>query len=167
MKGWLTLPVSIWAMDLARQLPATAELTGLDLDLAQCPDSDFLPQNVKFRQLDIYEDIPMDIAESYDIIHCRYMLLVVRDAKPEIFLNQALRLLSTSTSLLHYFMDAKLELCLYTFITADCRTEPGGYIQWSETEIPKIRPVKSQSASSDEASVAFLKVARSFMPDLR
>ena len=58
----------IWLLDLAGSLPPSAQLEGLDLDLSQCPPKEWLPENVKMRELNVYDDIPEDLVGVFGVL---------------------------------------------------------------------------------------------------
>lgn len=55
----------IWLLDLAETLPATAQFHGFDIDLAQTPPKEWLPDNVSMKQLDIFGPIPDDLVGRF------------------------------------------------------------------------------------------------------
>ncbi|KAI9877444.1 MAG: hypothetical protein M1830_003866, partial [Pleopsidium flavum] len=112
----------IWLLDLARKLPASARLEGLDINLAQTPPEGWLPSNVRFRKLDIFDDVPKDLIEKYDVVHIRHMVLVVRNNNPLPILLNLLKLL-----------------------------KPNGYLQWGEVDLSHRKTVKSNPKNSSES----------------
>ncbi|TVY85588.1 Methyltransferase trt5 [Lachnellula suecica] len=114
----------IWILDLARDLPTSTTLDGFDISLTQCPPKGWVPSNVRFRELNIFQDIPMDLLETYDIINVRYMVLVVKSNDPVPILKNLLKLL-----------------------------KPGGYLQWSELNLHSRKLVKSDPQNSTESLI--------------
>lgn len=109
----------IWLMDVARQLPQSMQLDGIDIDLSQCPPQEWLPSNVKLRQWDVFAEVPQDMVESYDIVCLRHFIMVVKDNDPAPLLQSVLKLL-----------------------------KPGGYLQWGEWNSAERRLVKKGSNAS-------------------
>ena len=58
----------IWLLDLAGSLPPSAELEGFDLDLSQCPPKEWLPRNVKMREMNVYDEIPEDLVGVFGVL---------------------------------------------------------------------------------------------------
>lgn len=81
-------------MDVARQLPQSMQLDGIDIDLSQCPPQEWLPSNVKLRQWDVFAEVPQEMVESYDIVCLRHFIMVVKDNDPAPLLQSVLKLLS-------------------------------------------------------------------------
>lgn len=93
---------AIWALDLAQSFPE-AHVDGFDIDLEQCPPSEWLPPNVTVQECDAFSALPPELENQYDLVHLRLLLLVVRDNDPRPILRNALRML-----------------------------KKGGYLQWDE-----------------------------------
>lgn len=91
---------------MARVLPSTTKLEGLDIDLEQCPPPDWAPPNVSYRQSDALAPVPQDMLSRYDVIHLRHFVTVVRGNDPMALINNLISML-----------------------------KPGGWIQWSEWDI--------------------------------
>ncbi|GIJ83008.1 hypothetical protein Asppvi_001525 [Aspergillus pseudoviridinutans] len=72
---------AIWLYEVARDIP-TATLDGLDISLDSGPPAEWLPKNATLRQLDIFDDVPPDLVGTYDIVHLRFFMLVVRESDP-------------------------------------------------------------------------------------
>lgn len=85
----------IWLLDVARSLPPSTMLDGFDISLAQCPPRGWIPPNVNFKELDIFGEIPSDLQGIYDVVHIRYMVLVVKENNPLPILRNLFKLLST------------------------------------------------------------------------
>jgi hypothetical protein len=54
-----------------------------------------LPDNVRFKRLDLQEDIPAEFVGRYDLVHARFLLGLVRNNDPLPLLKNLLKLLST------------------------------------------------------------------------
>ncbi|MCJ1359592.1 MAG: hypothetical protein MMC33_009594 [Icmadophila ericetorum] len=99
----------IWLLDLGESLPRSSRLDGYDIDVRQCPPTQWLPENVTMRTLDVYDPIPEDLIGQYDIIHIRYFICVVRDSNPAALPQTFLKML-----------------------------KPNGWLQWSEIDLKTI-----------------------------
>ncbi|KAL8768878.1 MAG: hypothetical protein Q9194_005591 [Teloschistes cf. exilis] len=88
---------SIWLAEIARKLPSTAQLDGLDIDLSQVPPKKWLPPNINFQIYDVHDDPPAHLVEKYDIVHVRHLALVIKQNDPTLVLRNLLRLLSLFT----------------------------------------------------------------------
>lgn len=93
----------IWLLDLARELPTTIQMDGLDISLSQAPPKAWLPANINMMLWNIFDDVPEDLVGQYDIVHVRLLLLVITNANAVPVLQRLARLL-----------------------------KPGGYLQWEE-----------------------------------
>ncbi|KAL6231681.1 hypothetical protein BDW75DRAFT_233397 [Aspergillus navahoensis] len=100
----------IWLTDLARRLPCTAFLDGLDVSLDAAPPAGCLPPNVAFHQYDINSDAPDRLRGTYDIVHIRNFSLVLKDTQIERAILNLMQLL-----------------------------KPGGYLQWGEPDVSSLR----------------------------
>lgn len=96
----------IWLLDLARTLPRSAQLDGIDISLSQCPPPAWLPQNVTLRRIDVFGTVPDHLINYYDVIHIRHFVCVVKSNEPMPLLRNLLAML-----------------------------KPGGWIQWDEWDV--------------------------------
>lgn len=115
--------LSIWLLDIAKQLHPSAELNGFDISTAGFPPQEWLPKTVTLNKLDIFHDPPDPLHNKYDLVHIRLFLRVLQDRSPEDVLEHCLKMLSKP--LVHFKYSGGLP-----WITA--RTEPGGILQWEE-----------------------------------
>ncbi|MCJ1225629.1 hypothetical protein MMC12_002278 [Toensbergia leucococca] len=136
----------IWLLDIAHNLPASAQLEGLDISLDQTPPTSWLPPNVSFHHFNIFHEIPEDLVEQYDIVHVRLLILVVQNNSPVPVLRQLLKLLSIGSSL---FGVPKKNQSFTEFWSWPA--EPGGYLQWGEIDLPNRRLVKTDSQNSSQS----------------
>ncbi|PQE15976.1 UMTA methyltransferase family protein [Rutstroemia sp. NJR-2017a BVV2] len=84
----------IWLLDLAKQLPDTTQLHGFDVADSQFPHAKYLPQNVTLHVLDcLNSEPPIELQETFDIVHLRLWLGVVPNGDPTALLRHALKLL--------------------------------------------------------------------------
>ena len=90
----ITDPVthSIWATDLARLLPASATVYGLDLITSQCPPRTWLPDNVHMERFNVLGKLREDYIGAFDFVHVRLFMFVVSDPRP--MLQNVMRMLS-------------------------------------------------------------------------
>lgn len=119
---------------MARVLPSSAKLEGLDIDLTQCPPVEWAPPNVSYRQNDALAPVPQDMLSRYDVIHLRHFVTAVRG-------SDAMKLLDNLVSML----------------------KPGGWIQWSEWDIGtrnliKVHPdTPSECMERVEQEIGYMK----------
>lgn len=85
---------SIWMTELARALPASAELDGLDIDFSQCPPKEWLSPNIAWITHDIFSEPPAELHEKYDIIHVQLFITILRDGNPVPMLKNLMKMLS-------------------------------------------------------------------------
>ncbi|KAF2450127.1 UMTA methyltransferase family protein-like protein [Karstenula rhodostoma CBS 690.94] len=95
----------IWLLDVARSLPLSARLDGLDISLDQCPPDAWLPENVELTTWNIFEDPPEGFVGAFDVVHIRLITVAVRDNDPKPMISSLKNLL-----------------------------KPGGYLQWDEVD---------------------------------
>lgn len=69
-----------WLIDVARQFPS-ASLDGFDKDLKQAPHDAWLPSNIKMKYWDVFDEVPTECIEKYDVIHLRLVILVLKDPR--------------------------------------------------------------------------------------
>ncbi|KAK5626263.1 hypothetical protein RRF57_001978 [Xylaria bambusicola] len=77
--------------------------------------TEWLPANVEMRQWNIRDPVPTDLVGSYDIVHVRYLCLVLGDEEVGSVLKNIVALL-----------------------------KPGGYLQWGEMDTPSFRIEKTR-----------------------
>ncbi|KAI0390636.1 S-adenosyl-L-methionine-dependent methyltransferase [Xylariaceae sp. FL0594] len=68
----------IWLKELAKTLPAKAELVGLDYDTTKFPAADKLPSNVKLGYGNAFEPFPEELRGSFDVVHLRLFVFAVK-----------------------------------------------------------------------------------------
>lgn len=81
-------------MDLASQLPQTAQLDGYDVSGDQFPNKEFLPANMTLNTLDAFDDVPESLVEKYDVVHLRFWCCIVKGNDPTKLIRHAAALLS-------------------------------------------------------------------------
>ena len=86
---------SIWLLEAAEDYPNAEALDGLDIALHQAPPEHFLPDNVRFKYLDLQEELPSEFVGRYDLVHARFLLGLVKNNDPVPILKNLLKLLST------------------------------------------------------------------------
>jgi SAM-dependent methyltransferase len=109
----------LWLCDLAKELPPCTRLDGFDINLTNATPREWCPENVTLRRWNIFDEVPDDLVEQYDVVHLRLLILVVENSDPRPVIRNALRML-----------------------------KPGGYIQWDDLNYPgtHIRKVPASSA---------------------
>lgn len=92
----LTRP-RIWLTDLARRLPASVTLDGLDISLDATPPPKCLPSNVALHHYDITREPPDHLRGVYDIVHVRLFSYVLADNQIDSAVRNVVQLLSKFT----------------------------------------------------------------------
>lgn len=64
----------------------------------QAPPQHFLPNNVRFKYLDLQEELPSAFVGRYDLVHARFLLGLVKNNDPVPILQNLMKLLSTFPS---------------------------------------------------------------------
>ena len=85
-----------WLRDLAKVLPASAELVGIDSDTSKFPakdDADPLPPNVRLLQGDMYGPFDEDLLGRFDVVHVRLVVCALRKGTGPALARAALSLL--------------------------------------------------------------------------
>lgn len=82
-----------WLIDLSNHLPE-AQLDGLDITLKTLPPKGWIPPNVNFREWNVREPVPEDLVGQYDIVHVRYLCLVLSNDEVSSVLENVTKLLS-------------------------------------------------------------------------
>ena len=90
---------SIWLLDLAKNLPSSAQLEGFDTSSASYPPEEWLPENVKLGIWNVFEGPPESLHNRYDVVHIRLFLVVIKDNDPSPILRHCLKILSMFISL--------------------------------------------------------------------
>ncbi|RYC55499.1 hypothetical protein CHU98_g10712 [Xylaria longipes] len=121
----------VWLMDLSARLPATVQLEGLDVSLEATTPREWLPSNVSYREWDIKQEPPEDLAGQYDIVHIRLLIFVLLDDEIPAVLPKLLKLL-----------------------------KPGGHLQWDEADISSSRIEKTQPDGKVEAVARLFKLTQ-------
>ena len=81
-------------MELAQEVPQTWQLEGYDINANYLPATEDLPHNVTMRIIDVFDDIPDELAEKFDVIHVRTFAVIIKNNDPVPFLKNIMRLLS-------------------------------------------------------------------------
>lgn len=119
----------IWLMESRSLFPPTAKLDALDVDLSCAPHPKWLPSNMSLRQWDMLSDVPEDLVGTYDFVHVRLILLVIKDSNPTKLINNLFKLL-----------------------------KPGGYLQWDELDVDNKKIVKVNDAVRADGINAMFRV---------
>jgi hypothetical protein len=69
----------IWLLDLARHLPSSACIDGLDIHLTQCPPEEWLPENISVYVLNCLKPLPNHLLGTYDVVHIQLFHLAVHN----------------------------------------------------------------------------------------
>ncbi|KAI1152659.1 S-adenosyl-L-methionine-dependent methyltransferase [Nemania diffusa] len=69
---------AVWLRDLAKTLPTSAELIGLDFDASKFPRPEALPPNVKLGFGNAYEPFPEEFRNRFDVVHLRFFLFALK-----------------------------------------------------------------------------------------
>ncbi|KAI1079024.1 S-adenosyl-L-methionine-dependent methyltransferase [Whalleya microplaca] len=72
----LATGTGIWLTELAKVLPASAELDGLDFDSSKYPQK--LPANIKLGYANIFEPFPEELHNRYDVVNIRFLVLATK-----------------------------------------------------------------------------------------
>ncbi|KAL8745588.1 MAG: hypothetical protein Q9190_002300 [Brigantiaea leucoxantha] len=121
---WLKRPRAkkyprIWLIEVARVLPSTALLDGIDINFNQCPPKEWLPNNLTWITHDILSEPPRKLCEKYDVIHVQLFITILRDGNPVPMLQNLMKML-----------------------------KPGGYLQWCEWDVNTWEVLRVPSAPS-------------------
>ncbi|KAH8129495.1 hypothetical protein ACSS6W_009978 [Trichoderma asperelloides] len=111
----------IWLLDVAHQVPSTVQLDGFDISDMQFPHEASRPDNMKFRTLDAFSQVPEELIGKYDIVHLRLWCCIVKDCNTAALIQHATRLL-----------------------------KPGGYLQWDEADLGQMH-IKGPEAEAVSA----------------
>ena len=88
-----------WAFDMTDNVAGTVQIEGLDIDLSKTPPRWWLPSNVSFKKFDLLNEVPDELIKRYDIVHVRYIVPLVQDAKFETILGRLSSMLSKAVHL--------------------------------------------------------------------
>lgn len=69
-------------------------MDGFDINISQCPPTEWLPPNVSVYELDCVSPIPPHLIGQYDVVHVQLFHLGVRDRDPEVIAQNWINLLS-------------------------------------------------------------------------
>lgn len=115
---------AIWLTQVARQMP-TASFYGFDVTLAQTPPQEWLPSNVTLVPWNIFDKVPENMCDKFDVVHVRLLILVVQNSNPSNIIRSLVKML-----------------------------KPGGYLQWDDLNYPdthvKTAGRLSKTSKSDE-----------------
>ncbi|KAB8258652.1 S-adenosyl-L-methionine-dependent methyltransferase [Aspergillus pseudonomiae] len=119
----------IWLTDLARRLPQTVQLDGIDITFEATPPAEWLPSNVRTLVWDVKTDPPEDLVGIYDIVHIRLLTLVLLEEEVDSVIARVLRLL-----------------------------KPGGYLQWDEADMNSWHILKTNPNNQSDALETLFKL---------
>ena len=86
-------PNRVWLLDLSSKLDPSTEFHGFDSDITQVSPKEWLPENIKLQEWNVFGDVPADLVSKFDIVHVR-LFAWVTDADPKPVLRNLLKLLS-------------------------------------------------------------------------
>ncbi|KAM7187813.1 hypothetical protein V8F33_011028 [Rhypophila sp. PSN 637] len=114
------------------------QLDGFDIDIVQCPQPEWLPDNIKFHTWNAFEEPESDMVGQYDLVHVRLFGINVKN--PE----HGVEVISNLKKLL----------------------KPGGWIQWEEvrssaSKVHKINP-SVQAPATDGLLEFVLRESRKY-----
>ncbi|KAK4208417.1 S-adenosyl-L-methionine-dependent methyltransferase [Rhypophila decipiens] len=126
----------IWIINLAQELgigketgaKSNIQLDGFDIDIVQCPQPEWLPDNIKFHTWNAFEEPEPDMVGQYDLVHVRLFGINVKN--PE----HGVEVISNLKKLL----------------------KPGGWIQWEEVRSSASKVHKSNPSVQAPATDALL-----------
>ncbi|KAI4246362.1 MAG: hypothetical protein L6R40_002030 [Gallowayella cf. fulva] len=111
-------PMSLWLLDMARKLPEV-KLDGFAIDTSSAPSPQWLPPNVRLRQVDNFtDDLLKGEQEAYDIVRIANLAGFIVDNNPGPVIQNAMAML-----------------------------KPGGYIEWDELDSAHHGVVRSTSTA--------------------
>ncbi|KAI0108925.1 S-adenosyl-L-methionine-dependent methyltransferase [Nemania sp. FL0031] len=95
---------TVWLKEIAKTLPTSAELVGLDFDTSKFPKAEALPSNVTLGVANGLQPFPEEYRNRFDVVHLRFFLFALKQ-------DQGVALVKNLLSLLR----------------------PGGWLVWVET----------------------------------
>jgi hypothetical protein len=99
--------IRIWLVNLAQELgveydASQLQLDGFDIDLAQCPPQEWMPDCVHFHAWNAFNSPDSRFIGQYDVVHVRLFMINVREGSQSAKLIANLRSLLSSASLPPY-----------------------------------------------------------------
>ncbi|RYO84683.1 hypothetical protein DL766_005919 [Monosporascus sp. MC13-8B] len=82
---------AVWLRELAKVLPASAELVGLDFNTVKFPKA--LPENIKLGFADMYQPFPEQLHDRFDVVHIRLFVCAAKKGMGVWLARNALSLL--------------------------------------------------------------------------
>lgn len=99
----ITAGTGLWLLDTAHDFP-NAILDGIDINLSRLPPPQWRPSNIhRLYNWNIFDEVPSELEERYDVIHLRLLLLTISGRDPGPVIKNVIKLL-----------------------------KPGGWIQWDD-----------------------------------
>ena len=90
----------IWLFELSESLPESTQLHGFDISDEQYPPACSRPNNVQLFVSDVQQGPPEHLQNTYDLVHVRLFLGVVKMDDPSKIIDHAMKLLSMRISTL-------------------------------------------------------------------
>ncbi|KAJ8126974.1 hypothetical protein O1611_g6662 [Lasiodiplodia mahajangana] len=72
---------TVWLREVAKTLPTSAELVGLDFDTSKFPKPETLPPNITLGVADGYKPFPEEYQNRFDVVHLRFFLFALKNGK--------------------------------------------------------------------------------------
>lgn len=97
-------PHRIWLINLAQELgigkdtgaKSNIQLDGFDIDIVQCPQPEWLPENITFHTWNAFEEPEPQFVGQYDLIHVRLFGINVKNPEHGVeVISNLKKLLST------------------------------------------------------------------------
>jgi hypothetical protein len=128
----------------------------LDISLEAAPASETLPSNVKLRKWDVRDDIPEDLVNFFAVVHVRFSSFVLMNDEVSEVGSKLVKMLSRfALGLFTYY-----EPCLS--YNRDNQSpgslEPGGYLQWGDSNVASIRVDKTRLDTRTENLEQLMKL---------
>ena len=84
----------MWLIELARTLPANAQLDGFDISAEQFPPKEWTPSNIALQTLDCLAPLPDHLVGKYDIVHVGMVVMLIRNEDPTALIKNLIAMLS-------------------------------------------------------------------------
>lgn len=116
----------IWMRDVAATAPSSWTFTGFDLSDAQFPPADQRGGH-SYQILNILEPLPKVLDSTFDAVHIRYLICALSSKDWITVAQNILKLL-----------------------------KPGGYLQWFESDFPRLKALQSTATQTMESTKTML-----------
>jgi SAM-dependent methyltransferase len=92
VKHSYTIRAGVWIQEVAKLVPDTAELIGVDIETGLVPRAPSLPPNLQFQRQSVL-DLPQEWTNKFDVVHQRLLLLGLREGEWRTALSEIYRVL--------------------------------------------------------------------------